>query len=414
MFDLWRQIGYRPHAAQLEFHDAPQRFQLLVAGARFGKSLAVAMETLRELASMPLRGWLVAPTYALARPEFRFMAAALSRAGLLAQARDGGRAGPCRLRTTAGAEVWGLSAQRPQVLLGEELDWLALCEAAHLDNDTVDRVLRPRLTTRQGRLLVTTTPRGQNWVHRSYLHALQGEPWRAFRFPTWRNPLIPPTEIALARTDLPADVFDEQFGGEFMARSGRVYSDFDPALHVARNLCAPAGSLVVRGIDYGFTNPTACVWVAQDKQGQLLVLHELYLTQQTSNDLAPQIAAVDASLRKQGLLIGPAYADPSGPGQSETLRRLGLNVGRADNEVLAGIDLVRAALKRRTNGQPGLRMDSRCVNLLREIESYTWLPAPASQERVPQPQYNHALDALRYAVVALARKVGWKAGAQPW
>jgi hypothetical protein len=171
---------------------------------------------------------------------------------------------------------------------------------------------------------------------------------------------------------------------------------------------------VVRGIDYGFTNPTACVWVARDKMGRLLVLHELYVRHQTSDDIAPQIAAIDAGLRARGLLVGPAFADPSGPGQTESLRRLGVNVGRADNQVMAGIDLVRAALRARPDGEPGLRIDSACQNLLREIETYTWLPAQGNAERVPRPENNHALDALRYAVVALQRKVGWKAGAQPW
>lgn len=414
MFDLWRQAGYRPHAGQQQFHDATARFVLLAAGARFGKSLATSMELLRDLCCKPMRAWLVAPTYALSRPEFRFVAAAVARVGMLGHVRDGGRDGPSLLRTRAGSEVWGLSAQRPHVLLGEELDWLLLCEAAYLDDDIVSRVLRPRLATRQGRLVVTSTPRGQNWLHKLYLRAQQGGEWRAFRFPTWHNPLIAAGEIESARADMPPDVFDEQFGGEFITRAGRVYAEFDPSQHVAQHLRVPQGTLVVRGIDYGFTNPTACVWVARDKPGRLLVLAELYVTQQTSDDLAPRIAAVDESLRRQGLLVGPAYADPSGPGQTESLRRLGINVARADNQVTAGIDLVRAALRSRPEGEPGLRIDSACVNLLREIEAYTWLPAQGNAERVPRPDNNHALDALRYAVMALARKVGWKAGAQAW
>lgn len=79
--------------------------------------------------------------------------------------RTGGRDGYSRLTTHGGGEILGLSAHSPFSLVGEELDWLILCEAAHLDRESWERYLRPRLGTRLGRMIASSTPRGGNWMH---------------------------------------------------------------------------------------------------------------------------------------------------------------------------------------------------------------------------------------------------------
>ena len=47
--EFFHLLKYAPHAGQLKFHDSDARFKVLIAGARFGKSLASAKETLIEL-----------------------------------------------------------------------------------------------------------------------------------------------------------------------------------------------------------------------------------------------------------------------------------------------------------------------------------------------------------------------------
>src|SRR5690606_1360121 len=138
-------------------------------------------------------------------------------------------------------------------------DWLILCEAAHLDSEAFMRYLRGRLTTRRGRLLVPTTPRGFNWIHRLYDLGLKDDgEWQSFRFPTWANPLIAPEEIESARKALPPEVFDEQYGGAFTSPAGAVYREFQPAVHVVPELAVPPGSIIYKSIDFGFTNPLCC------------------------------------------------------------------------------------------------------------------------------------------------------------
>ncbi|MCZ7607742.1 MAG: terminase family protein [Planctomycetota bacterium] len=407
--ELFELLRYFPHAAQLTFHDSDARFKVLIAGARFGKSLAAARETLLELLSGTTRGWLVGPTYALTMPEFRYI-----RDDLYARlhAEPAERADPPRLVAPWGGQVIALSAQQPESLLGREIDWLILCEAANLKRDAFERFLRARLSTRSGRLVVPTTPRGHNWIEQLYERGRDDEPgWESFRHATWENPNIPASEIESARRSLPQDTFAEQYGGEFTSPAGRVYREFRRELHVGK-LQAPPGALVYKAIDFGYAAPFACLWGAPDADGRLLILHEHYQARQGIDQHAEVIRAVDDSFVALGCRIGPAFADPAGALERKLLADAGVRTLKADNRLRGGIEVVRRLLLPRTDGTPGLLIDAGCVNLLRELECYLWgedVARPA-----PGPGDDHALDALRYLCVALARKVDWQNPGTLW
>jgi phage terminase large subunit len=57
------------------------------------------------------------------------------------------------------------------------------------------------------------------------------------------------------------------------------------------------------------------------------------------------------------------------------------------------------------SGRPALVVHDRCKNLIREIEGYVWAPTTSGEVKdAPAPrQADHAIDALRYAVMRLAR-----------
>jgi hypothetical protein len=413
---LFPATGYVPHAGQIRFHESDARFKILIAGARFGKSLAGTKDVLAELTSGNSRGWMVAPTYALAQPEFRYIVQDVRRRlGVPAAAIDGGRGSWSRMRTPWGAEVYCLSAQRHETLLGEEIDWLILCEAAHLDREAFERFLRARLTTRRGRLVVPTTPHGFNWVHELYQEGqADNDAWASFRFATWDNPLISAAEIEAARASLPADVFDEQYGGAFTTPSGAVYREFQPALHVVKGLQAPPGAIIYKAIDFGFTNPFCCLWAAVDGDSRLLVLREHYLKSEIVDRHAEVIRAVDDAFVAAGQTMGPAFADPSGRMERQTLTHLGIANLKADNNIAGGVQMVRRMLAPREDGTPGMYIDAGCRNLLREFEQYMWQESSAPGEKVPRKEHDHALDALRYLCVALQSRVDWQKQGAIW
>lgn len=341
--DLFSHLNYSPHVGQLKFHEHDNRFKLLIAGARFGKSLAASRDVLPELLSGETRGWLVGPTYALTKPEFRNLQDDIE--GNLALKTEfhnsSGTGGYVKLPW--GSEAWCLSAQLPQGLLGEEIDWLILCEAAHIKPDVFTRFLRARLTTRLGRLIIPTTPHGHNWIHALYQNADKQDDWLVQKHATWENPLIAKTEIELARKTLTPETFAEQFGGEFTARSGRVYPEFKLDSHVASEMNISAGQVVYRGLDFGFTNPFACVWLSQH-HGQWQVLAEYTASGRVLDEHICSIKKIDDRLRSQGAVVGSSWADPSGALERETFQQAGIETQTADNHISGGIEVVRQQL----------------------------------------------------------------------
>lgn len=409
---LW--CEYHPHAGQQLFHYSEARFKLLIAGARFGKSLASAREALIEMLCGPTRGWLVAPTFSLAQPEFRFLAEGLRSFGCR-RAREGGPHGPS-LRLPWGAQARTMSALRPESLLGEELDWAIACEASHLEPDAFERYLRPRLATRIGRMVVPTTPHGRNWIYDLYRRVLEpGQSgWQAFRYATWENPGIAPSEIADARHSLPPEVFAEQYGGEFTGRRGRVYPEFSVQRHVVAELAPPAGAVFFKAVDFGYTNPFVCLWAALDSDGRLGVFDEYRLAGATLDVHAGEIRRRDEALARQGFIAGPCWADPSGRQEREELARHGVPAAAANNGLLAGINAVRERLLARKDGTPGLLVSGRCQGLVGEFETYSYDETLAGREPLPVKQDDHALDALRYLCLALARRVDWRGVKALW
>ncbi|MBE7490136.1 MAG: hypothetical protein HS108_00010 [Planctomycetes bacterium] len=401
--DTWRVLGYRPHPGQAEVHASRARFVLLVGGARFGKSLAVAREVLRELVCGPGFGWLVAPQYLLARPEARHVTDSLAR---LSHARPPAREA---IESVAGARVECRSGRQPDSMLGDELDVVALCETAHLGREILPRYLRPRLVTRNGRLIAGGTPRGANWMLELFLRAETAPDWQSFQYATWDNPRVDPAEVESARALLAPEVFEEQYGGQFRSRSGRVFPEFTRKVHVRPVVPLP-GAAVFRGVDFGYSAPAACLWVTPDEHGNLCVMREYYAAGRTIADLVRDIAAADRQLRETGLRPAAAWADPSNPAAIAELCRAGVAATRAGNSVVAGIDRVRTLLRGGQGSMPGLFIDPACVNLIEELETCQWADAPPGRERAPAPGNDHALDALRYVVTGLHDRVGWQVG----
>jgi hypothetical protein len=79
------------------------------------------------------------------------------------------------------------------------------------------------------------------------------------------------------------------------------------------------------------------------------------------------------------------------------LRARGLWVSPGVNDVLAGIDAVTRLIR---SGRLKV-MRGRAPNLLRELESYVWEQRDGQPLDRPRKADDHALDALRYAVMAL-------------
>jgi len=116
------------------------------------------------------------------------------------------------------------SADNPDRLRGEGLNFVVLDECAFMIEETWTESIRPALSDRKGGALFISTPKGRNFFWRLYVGAADRKPeWQAWRFPTSANPFIDAQEIQYAQETLPDRVFRQEYLAEFIDDSGGVF-----------------------------------------------------------------------------------------------------------------------------------------------------------------------------------------------
>ena len=109
------------------------------------------------------------------------------------------------------------SADNPQRLRGEGLDFIVIDEAAFVKEEVWHEVLRPTLTERKGQALFISTPLGVgNWFYDLWQKAEDQDDWERFRYTTIDNPAIDPKEVESAKKEVGSIVFAQEYMAEFI------------------------------------------------------------------------------------------------------------------------------------------------------------------------------------------------------
>ena len=209
------------HEAQQIVRDDPARWKILCAGRRFGKS-RLGVQLCLEEALKGGRVWWVAPTFAIARVGWRDVVAAANE--FPKEAGVDIRIGDMEVKFPGGGSISVKSADNPQRLRGEGLNYLVMDEAAFVREETWTEVLRPTLTENKGSALFISTPIGMdNWFYHLWEKAESADEWARFQFPTVANPIIDPAEVEAARDDLGELVFAQEYLAEFISEGAQMF-----------------------------------------------------------------------------------------------------------------------------------------------------------------------------------------------
>lgn len=144
----------------------------------------------------------------------------------------------------------------------------------------------------------------------------------------------------------------------------------------------PGKGDVFYGLDFGFTNPCACVKI-EHYEGVMYVQEILYQSGLTN----PAIAAL---LRDKGVGREPVYCDAAEPKSIEEIAQFGFNVHPADKDVWAGIVKVKSQ---------HIHVTANSKNLISELGSYKWkLDKDGNVIEEPVKANDHLMDAMRYGI----------------
>ena len=217
--ELFRMLRYQPHPGQVLVHRSVASRRVLACGTRWGKSTCGAMECIAALVEPreSALGWVVAPTLELTRRTFERVVRTI-RASFENRIIEYSPREHCiSVRNLGGgvSELKAKTADRPDGLLGEGIDFLVIDEAANVREGVWDEYLAPRLIDRKGWSLIISTPRGQGWFQREFRRAKRDPDYERWQAPTSENPRIDLALIEAERGRLDADTFAQQYEGRF-------------------------------------------------------------------------------------------------------------------------------------------------------------------------------------------------------
>ncbi|MHC5543153.1 phage terminase large subunit, partial [Singulisphaera rosea] len=85
--------------------------------------------------------------------------------------------------------------------------------------------------------------------------------------------------------------------GKWVQAEGAVYEEWDRQKHLIDRREIPKAWRRVRSIDFGYSNPFVCLWIAIDDDGRIYVYRELYRTRRTVKTHAAEILRLSGDER---------------------------------------------------------------------------------------------------------------------
>jgi hypothetical protein len=266
-------MNVRLKPPQFKVFRCAERFRVLVAGRRFGKTYLALVELCRVAfqKDKKAKAWYVAPTYRQAK---RVAWKALKQMTKEYWSRKPNET-DLTIELISGGSISLRGADNYDSLRGDGLDFIVLDEYASMAPEAWTEVLRPALADRQGKALFIGTPHGRN--HFFDLHeAAENQPhWASFTFTTAQGGNVTREELESATHELDERTFRQEFQASFENMGvGRAYYAFDRTLNV-RVLRYDPKQPLFWALDFNM-NPL-CSVLGQNYNGKVFILDELIL-----------------------------------------------------------------------------------------------------------------------------------------
>lgn len=391
---------YTPHQKQLEVHNDTHRFKVLNWGRRTGKSTLAANLTLMAATQVVGRYWIVAPTYKQAKNIYWLDIIHNQIPRELVKKKNEQE---LIITLINGSVIELKGADNEDSLRGAGIKGLILDEYAFMKPNVWELILRPMLADSKGWAVFISTPNGFNHFYKLADNAQSTLPeykdWWYSHATTFDNPHIDDEEIAQIKAEVSEDQFAQEYQAEFRKMAGLVYKDFDRSTHVIKAKDLPDMDSYTHGmgIDFGFTNPTAIVYVGMDYDQNWYVYDEVYKSGMTTDQTADIIET-----KMGGRMFTYKIGDSAQAQEIANLKMKGIHiepVAKNKDSISAGIRLINDMLKiQEGTGKPKLFISENCKNIIYEFETYHYPEEKMDKNSPEDPvkENDHALDALRY------------------
>jgi len=208
---------------QQEVYSSPERFKVVAAGRRCGKSrLAAWMLILNALQSDRGHVFYVAPTQGQARDIMWGVLEELAHPIITNK-----HVNNMQIKLINGSTISLKGSDRPDTMRGVSLKFLVLDEYADMKPSVWEEVLRPALADQKGHALFIGTPKGRNHFYELYKYAelANDDTYRSWHFTSYDNPLLDPEEIDVAKKSMSSYAFRQEFMASFEALGSEIFKE---------------------------------------------------------------------------------------------------------------------------------------------------------------------------------------------
>ena len=286
------------------------------------------------------------------------------------------------------------------IIQGLTID-LCYCDEMTLYPDNVIDMLDTRLSRSHSKLFASMNPRQPEhkiklWINK----AEEGNPlYYSLHFSIDDNIFLPSDYKSNLKDNLKGLFYKRNYLGLWCMAEGAVYDFFDRKIHViSRPPCS--AEYYVAAIDYGTSTVFCCLLIGINTGRSTQTGRKMWVEKEYYWDVEQtkrQKTNTEFLRDMKNFLDGygaKIYIDPNASSMKLELRRAGMAVIDADNDVLEGIRVTASLIS-----EGVLSILNNCTNLIREIEGYIWDSRKANLGYdAPLKKDDHACDALRYAV----------------
>lgn len=219
---ITKTIQYRPRKLVKDFHNRTERYAVIVAHRRFGKTVAAINDLIKDALTIPRKNVRVA----YIAPYYR-QAKAIAWDYLLEYTRDieGAEANASELRVDFpnGSRIRLFGGDNYDAMRGLYFDSVVLDEPADFPANAWPTVIRPCLSDRKGRATFIGTPKGKNDFWEIYNNAQDNPDWFSCMFRADQTDILDDEELADALETMGEERYSQEYLCSFEAAIQGAY-----------------------------------------------------------------------------------------------------------------------------------------------------------------------------------------------
>lgn len=384
----------RLHPGQYQAFASDARFVAMVCGVGAGKTFSGAPWLYNEISKYPGEEWMVvAPSFKLLRDA--------SMARIIDFFKDTDAEGTLNKNEKIyylpdGGKIYLRSASNPDALEGVHVKGIWGDEAGQWKR-WAWVVCQQRVSTKNGRILLTTTPYGLNWLKEEVYdpatvdildeqgklehHEDGRDDMYVISFPSVLNPMYDKEEYERQRESLTEEEFERRNKGLFRRLEGLVY----PKLQSVNSdpYTPSTEDRRVGAIDPGMSDPTAVISGVVGRDSKVHLFREVYESDLLTHELRERLDP-DTTY----------FIDPTERRERMQLEQWGLDVRKAVNDINPGVQKVREFIQTDRLVIP----EDQFPNLLSEASTYVF---DEKKDKPDKSTPHHLMDCLRYLVMGI-------------